>query len=68
LVADRAKALDRASDEGRRPRMQGTSDRWQTGGGKASMDYLIYKLAWYLAVAFVIGLFVGWTSYGSAKD
>lgn len=32
------------------------------------MDYLIYKLAWYLVAAFAIGLIVGWMSYGPAED
>lgn len=26
------------------------------------MEYLIVKLAWYVAAAFAIGLFVGWLS------
>lgn len=28
------------------------------------MDYLFIKLFWYLVVAFVIGLVVGWVSCG----
>lgn len=28
------------------------------------MDYLLIKLFWYLLVAFVIGLIVGWVSCG----
>lgn len=32
------------------------------------MDYLLVKLFWYLAVAFAIGLFVGWYSCGKAGD
>jgi len=26
------------------------------------MDYLVYKLAWWLVAAFVIGLAIGWVS------
>lgn len=29
------------------------------------MDYLIMKLIWYVALAFAMGLFVGWVSCGS---
>ena len=32
------------------------------------MDYLIYKLTWFLAVAFAIGLFVGWHSFDQTED
>lgn len=32
------------------------------------MDYLLIKLFWYLAVAFVIGLIVGWVSCGRAEE
>ena len=32
------------------------------------MDYLAYKLVWYLAIAFAVGVFVGWVSYGRAED
>ncbi len=32
------------------------------------MDYLLIKLFWYLAVAFVIGLLVGWVSCGRAEE
>jgi len=32
------------------------------------MDYLVLKLFWYLVVAFVIGLFVGWISCGPVED
>lgn len=32
------------------------------------MDYLVLKLFWYLVVAFVIGLFVGWISCGQVQD
>jgi len=28
------------------------------------MDYLVVKLAWYMATAFAIGVFVGWFSCG----
>jgi uncharacterized membrane protein YciS (DUF1049 family) len=31
------------------------------------MEYLFYKLIWYVAVAFVIGLFVGWVSCGRTR-
>lgn len=31
------------------------------------MDYLLIKLFWYLVVAFVIGLLVGWVSCGRAE-
>jgi hypothetical protein len=32
------------------------------------MDYLLIKLFWYLVVAFVIGLIVGWVSCGRAEE
>jgi hypothetical protein len=32
------------------------------------MDYLIVKLAWWLAAAFAIGLVVGWLSCGRAES
>lgn len=32
------------------------------------MDYLLIKLFWYVAAAFLIGLFVGWYSCGRAED
>ncbi len=32
------------------------------------MDYLLIKLFWYLVVAFVIGLLVGWVSCGRAEQ
>jgi hypothetical protein len=32
------------------------------------MDYLIAKLFWYLVVAFVIGLLVGWISCGRVEE
>lgn len=32
------------------------------------MEYLVWKLFWYLVVAFVIGLFVGWVSCGPVRD
>jgi hypothetical protein len=32
------------------------------------MDYLFAKLFWYLVVAFVIGLFVGWVSCARAEE
>lgn len=32
------------------------------------MDYLLIKLFWYLVVAFVIGLLVGWVSCGRAEE
>ncbi len=32
------------------------------------MDYLFVKLIWYLAIAFAIGLFVGWFSCSRARD
>jgi uncharacterized membrane protein YciS (DUF1049 family) len=32
------------------------------------MDYLIVKLAWYLALAFAIGLIVGWFSCGRVNQ
>lgn len=32
------------------------------------MDYLLIKLFWYLLVAFVIGLLVGWISCGQAEQ
>lgn len=32
------------------------------------MDYLLIKLFWYLMVAFVIGLLVGWVSCGRAEE
>lgn len=30
------------------------------------MDYLFFKLIWYVAIAFGIGAFVGWFSCGRA--
>lgn len=32
------------------------------------MVYLFWKLIWYVAVAFVIGLLVGWISCGRAQE
>ena len=32
------------------------------------MDYLLAKLFWYVLVAFVIGLFVGWVSCGEVEE
>jgi hypothetical protein len=32
------------------------------------MDYLIWKLFWYVLTAFVFGLAVGWFSCGSAEN
>lgn len=32
------------------------------------MDYLFIKLFWYLVVAFVIGLLVGWISCGREES
>lgn len=32
------------------------------------MDYLLIKLFWYLVVAFVIGLIVGWVSCGREES
>lgn len=32
------------------------------------MDYLAYKLIWYLIIAFGVGLFVGWVSCGRVED
>jgi hypothetical protein len=31
------------------------------------MDYLIFKLMWWLLLAFAIGLVVGWLSCGRAE-
>ncbi len=32
------------------------------------MDYLFVKLLWYVVIAFIIGLFVGWYSCAPAED
>ena len=32
------------------------------------MDYLFFKLIWYVAVAFAIGILVGWVSCGRTQD
>ncbi len=32
------------------------------------MDYLFLKLIWYIAVAFAIGLLVGWISCGRRQN
>lgn len=32
------------------------------------MEYLFFKLIWYVAVAFAIGLLVGWISCGQTQD
>ena len=32
------------------------------------MDYLFLKLIWYVAMAFILGLFVGWVSCGTDED
>jgi len=32
------------------------------------MDYLIVKLAWYLAAALLIGVVIGWFSCGRSGD
>lgn len=32
------------------------------------MDYLFYKLIWYVLAAFVFGLFVGWRSCSQNGD
>jgi uncharacterized membrane protein YciS (DUF1049 family) len=32
------------------------------------MEYLFFKLIWYVAVAFAIGLLVGWISCGRTQD
>jgi hypothetical protein len=32
------------------------------------MEYLIYKLAWWLAAAFAVGLITGWLSYGRGRQ
>ena len=32
------------------------------------MDYLFFKLIWYVAVAFAIGILVGWISCGRTQD
>ena len=32
------------------------------------MDYLAYKLAWWLVVAFGIGLVIGWMSCGRPRS
>lgn len=32
------------------------------------MDYLAVKLIWYIALAFAIGMFVGWYSCGRVRD
>lgn len=32
------------------------------------MDYLLVKLAWYVALAFAIGLIVGWVSCGRVEE
>lgn len=32
------------------------------------MEYLAYKLVWYLLIAFAVGLFVGWVSCGRTED
>lgn len=32
------------------------------------MEYLFFKLVWYVAAAFVIGLLVGWVSCGRTQD
>jgi hypothetical protein len=36
--------------------------------GNRIVTYLAYQLLWYLLIAFVVGLFVGWTSAGPAED
>jgi hypothetical protein len=33
-----------------------------------TMEYLFFKLIWYVAVAFAIGLLVGWISCGHTQD
>jgi len=32
------------------------------------MDYLVVQLFWYLAVAFAVGVVVGWISCGGVED
>jgi uncharacterized membrane protein YciS (DUF1049 family) len=32
------------------------------------MDYLTYKLIWWLAAAFVVGLVIGWLSCSRPSD
>ena len=32
------------------------------------MDYLLVKLAWYIAAAFVVGLLLGWFACGRTKS
>jgi uncharacterized membrane protein YciS (DUF1049 family) len=32
------------------------------------MEYLFFKLIWYVAVAFAIGLLVGWISCGRTQS
>ncbi len=32
------------------------------------MEYLFMKLIWYVAIAFAIGLIVGWHSCGKIED
>jgi uncharacterized membrane protein YciS (DUF1049 family) len=32
------------------------------------MDYLAYKLVWWVVVAFAIGLVIGWLSCGRPSD
>jgi hypothetical protein len=32
------------------------------------MDYLVFKLIWWLLLAFAIGLIVGWLSCGRAES
>lgn len=32
------------------------------------MDYLVYKLFWWLLVAFAIGLAIGWLSCSQARN
>lgn len=32
------------------------------------MDYLAYKLIWFLIIAFAVGMFVGWVSCSRAED
>ena len=32
------------------------------------MDYLLVKLAWYIAATFAVGVVVGWLTCGRAKS
>jgi NhaP-type Na+/H+ or K+/H+ antiporter len=36
--------------------------------GEFEMDYLLMKLLWYVVIAFVVGLFVGWYSCARVED